>query len=752
MRQPNRRLLPGAPSRGALVAASLALVLAACGGGSGSGTSYSSNTPFQVGVSTSDSSLPAEPSLPTDAQVCTTLEADPNLVKRPDGALTFEADKTQASGAAVVSADTTHNNPDQARIQAALNACGVAVDAEVGSQIAAADAAAAATQVAANTANGTSNNISGASAQSLAQYKASKFAVRLVASSTGSGNAFISGPLTLPSGVTLWIDKGVTLFASRDVMLYNNGKASNGLRGTASYCGNTNVQGSSGSSGNCAALITGTNLVNSAIVGDGAIDSRGYAEIITSNKLYPMMKVDLTCSNTYTAYKTGTQAANGTACDDGGTIVDTSSTSRNMTWWDLAYLGNMVQNGTTGAGSQSNFRMMVFNYAKNLTLYRITLNNSANFHVVPSGVDNFIVWGVKVQTPSLAAYANPAGNSNPLYTGDVFGEDNVKNTDAFDPGSAGGATQAALTTGVTATVTTPTSGTSTYAATGTTSSAKIYFDGYLKNFVFAYNYVSTGDDDMALKGSSNPCPASQQATTSSVTIGGTAYTVTNSASATCASIDGSRDVATDRAYGMVVAHNHFYWGHGISVGSETNAGVKNVQVYDNSFRDSEEGLRIKSDYARGGEVSNIYYKNICIQDATNSLLFTPYYSTKAISSGKVMIPNFHDIHLENVRLQGTTAVKLMGYAADPTGFGNPQYPLVMSLTNVVADTPSAISLIDSDATLTLSGVNLPILADTTNRVVVNGAATQAVDPSQVVDCSNAYVDFPSGTSPAGTTW
>ena len=70
-----------------------------------------------------------------------------------------------------------------------------------------------------------------------------------------------------------------------------------------------------------------------------------------------------------------------------------------MTWWDLAYLGNLIENGRTGFGSQSNFRMMVFNYAKNLTLYRITMNNSANFHVVPAGVDGFTVWGVKVQHP-----------------------------------------------------------------------------------------------------------------------------------------------------------------------------------------------------------------------------------------------------------------------------------------------------------------------------------------------------------------
>ena len=155
--------------------------------------------------------------------------------------------------------------------------------------------------------------------------------------------------------------------------------------------------------------------------------------------------------------------------------------------------------------------MMVFSYAKNLTLYRITMNNSANFHVVPSGVDGLTVWGVKLQTPSTAAYANPVGNLNPLYTGALFGEDNVKNTDAFDPASSSSKSASTkLTTGST-----------------TTSTDPISFDGYLKNVVFAYDYISTGDDGIALKGSQNPSPAGsglRSASTAAATFAPTAST------------------------------------------------------------------------------------------------------------------------------------------------------------------------------------------------------------------------------------
>src|SRR5450830_1033803 len=632
-------------SRLLLPMAAAAALLAACGGGgdsastatSGSQTAvtFAAGSVFQVGTASTDPNLPPEPTLPSDTQVCASLQASNSLVSRPDGSLPPEADPSKTGVGVAVDAATA--NPDQARIQAALDACGAAVDGEVGAKIAAADASATAAQKAANVPN---VNIAGVSGEELAKpdYKGSKFAVRLVVNASGPGNGFISGPLTLPSGVTLWIDKGVTLYASRDVTTYSPNPA-------GPYCGNTAVSSSkAGSSGNCTALINGSNLVNSAVMGDGSIDSRAYSEIVTTNKLYPLMKVDMTCSNTYTSYAAGKQAADGVSCDNGGTFVDSKSSARNMSWWDLAFLGNMVQNGVTGTGSQSNFRMMVFNYAKNLTLYRISLNNSANFHVVPSGVDGLTVWGVKVQTPTLAAFANPAGNGNPLYNGETWNADNVKNTDAFDPGAASKAISGKLATG-----------------SSTTSAGAMSFDGYLKNFVFAYNFVSTGDDDVALKGSSNPSPAGSG----------------------LFAIDGKRDVRSDRKHGIVIAHNHIYWGHGISVGSETNAGVTNVEVYDNSFTHSEEGLRIKSDYARGGEVSNVHYRNICIRDAQNALLFTTYYSTKALPTAGPLYPNFHDITLDNVRIMGNTAIKLQGFKANTGGFDNPQYPLVMSLNNVV---------------------------------------------------------------------
>src|SRR5450755_3045368 len=100
----------------------------ACDDKSSSSVSYEGREPYQVGIATTDAKLPPEPALPTESQLCATLEASDLYVSRPDGALPPEADPSPAGVA--VAADPKVVNPDQARIQAALDACGASVDLE----------------------------------------------------------------------------------------------------------------------------------------------------------------------------------------------------------------------------------------------------------------------------------------------------------------------------------------------------------------------------------------------------------------------------------------------------------------------------------------------------------------------------------------------------------------------------------------------------------------------------------------------
>lgn len=103
---------------------------------------------------------------------------------------------------------------------------------------------------------------------------------------------------------------------------------------------------------------------------------------------------------------------------------------------------------------------------------------------------------------------------------------------------------------------------------------------------------------------------------------------------------------------------------------------------------------------------------------------------------------------------GTAGVKLQGFEANTGGYGKPAFPLAMSLTDVVADTPDGISTIAPDANLTPHNVNLPVFASTANRVVVNDEATLNARPANVLDCRKAFVDFPGidQSNPFGSTW
>jgi polygalacturonase len=78
-------------------------------------------------------------------------------------------------------------------------------------------------------------------------------AVKLTTGNGNSNNAFITGPLTVPTGVSLWVDTGTTLFGTRNPTVY----------GTAT------------------ALIT-VGGANSGIVGEGVIDGQGGEPMIGS--------------------------------------------------------------------------------------------------------------------------------------------------------------------------------------------------------------------------------------------------------------------------------------------------------------------------------------------------------------------------------------------------------------------------------------------------------------------------------------
>ena len=104
----------------------------------------------------------------------------------------------------------------------------------------------------------------------------------------------------------------------------------------------------------------------------------------------------------------------------------------------------------------------------------------------------------------------------------------------------------------------------------------------------------------------------------------------------------------------------FLHGHGMSIGSETAGGVRNVTVKNCTFENTENGIRIKSDTRRGGIVENIKCDGITMKNVTPAITLTCYYQNNSSGDAKsasgatdaapraANIPVYRNIHISNL--------------------------------------------------------------------------------------------------------
>ena len=141
---------------------------------------------------------------------------------------------------------------------------------------------------------------------------------------------------------------------------------------------------------------------------------------------------------------------------------------------------------------------------------------------------------------------------------------------------------------------------------------------------------------------------------------------------------------------VTIAHNHLYAGHGMSVGSETNAGLNNLLVTDMTIDNngafgsgSRNSLRIKSDDSRGGTVQNVLYDGVCIQNGGHVFIFDPYYGS-AVGNSSGLYPNFKNITLQDVNVVNADQTAHSGASAlRGYDYNKIVNPLIMTLDNVV---------------------------------------------------------------------
>jgi polygalacturonase len=112
---------------------------------------------------------------------------------------------------------------------------------------------------------------------------------------------------------------------------------------------------------------------------------------------------------------------------------------------------------------------------------------------------------------------------------------------------------------------------------------------------------------------------------------------------------------------ITVSNNHFYAGHGMSIGSETNGGVSALRVTDLTIDGADNGIRIKSNSSRGGLVHDVDYRDICIRDTKNPIVMDTNYSF--YGKARDLLPVFTGIAFHDVRVLGGGKLQLQGYDA-----------------------------------------------------------------------------------------
>jgi polygalacturonase len=178
---------------------------------------------------------------------------------------------------------------------------------------------------------------------------------------------------------------------------------------------------------------------------------------------------------------------------------------------------------------------------------------------------------------------------------------------------------------------------------------------------------------------------------------------------------------------ITISHNHFYGGHGVSIGSETDGGLSDMLVTDLSIDGADNGIRIKSNSSRGGLVKNVVYEDVCIRDTRNPILMDTHYPFRGAASGR--LPWFTDIVLRNVRVYGPGKITLEGFDRERR--------LGIAFDNVVVDDLKATKFVSGHATVKL-GPGPVNFRPRGEDVIVEGASGEGRPNS----CQAKFVPMP----------
>lgn len=196
---------------------------------------------------------------------------------------------------------------------------------------------------------------------------------------------------------------------------------------------------------------------------------------------------------------------------------------------------------------------------------------------------------------------------------------------------------------------------------------------------------------------------------------------------------GDDNVAISSRPGVPASHisildNHFYTGHGMSIGSGTGGGVSGVLVRNLTIEGATNGIRIKSDPSRGGLVQDIKYEDVCIRNVTNPIVLTSHYTN---FPGE-LLPEYRDITLRHVHILTPGEYIFAGL--------DPQHSLGVNLDDVFAD-----DLNDSHVLAENAGISVGPARGNLEPHGPNVQVALAADgrPGMAIRCGTRFVAFPA---------
>jgi polygalacturonase len=170
------------------------------------------------------------------------------------------------------------------------------------------------------------------------------------------------------------------------------------------------------------------------------------------------------------------------------------------------------------------------------------------------------------------------------------------------------------------------------------------------------------------------------------------------------------------ASNITIENSHFYGTHGISIGSQTQYGVSNVLVENNTVSGTDSagnvssdnnGLRIKTSSSEGGTVNGVTYDSNCLTGVKHALEFNPFYS----SGNGSTTPYF-----ENIVVDGLKAVSSASSAQSVLEGYNSSHLLGLTLENVSLDATSTsaeyASIRSYNSNITASGTDVTVTSFT----------------------------------------